>query len=204
MNPGTILANSMICWMTDVNFCAHSNHSSSWAWNVDAYDYSLIRKRVPIELLSTVRSQTKSISTRKVISLKLTSFVAQSRNDEPRYCARFIFLFSYREGENFPKIPRKINRTYSTFRHDVFRIIRERILGGRRTFGNPTNHDINRRSYHRLVEVQFVGRRLVGRSHCRRPIHAVVYLVERVETRAGVGVRDGLAQQFADLNGVRY
>lgn len=31
MKPGTILANSIICWMTVVSFWAHSSHNSSWA-----------------------------------------------------------------------------------------------------------------------------------------------------------------------------
>lgn len=57
-------------------------------------------------------------------------------------------------------------------------------------------------TYHCLVKVQFVGRVFVGRRHGGRPVHAVVYLVERVETRAGVSVRYGFAQQLADLDGV--
>lgn len=54
-------------------------------------------------------------------------------------------------------------------------------------------------TYHCLVEMKFVDRGLVGGRHGGRPVHAVVDLVERVETRAGVSVRDRLAQQFADL-----
>lgn len=50
--------------------------------------------------------------------------------------------------------------------------------------------------------MQLVGSRLVGGRHGGRPVHAVVYLVERVETRAGVRVRDGLAQQLTDLDGI--
>lgn len=57
-------------------------------------------------------------------------------------------------------------------------------------------------TYHGLVHYQFVGRRLVGCRHGGRSVHAVVYLVECVETRAGVRVCDGLAQQLADLDGV--
>lgn len=57
-------------------------------------------------------------------------------------------------------------------------------------------------TYHGLVEVQFVGCRLVGRSHGGRPVHAVVYLIERVETRSGMCIGDGLAQQLADLDGI--
>lgn len=57
-------------------------------------------------------------------------------------------------------------------------------------------------TYHGLVEMQFVGSGFVGRGHGSRSIHPVVDLVERVETRASVGVRDGFAQQLVDLDGV--
>lgn len=50
--------------------------------------------------------------------------------------------------------------------------------------------------------MQFVGSRFVGRRHGSRPVHAIVYLVQCIETRAGVRVRDGLAQQLTDLDGI--
>lgn len=33
IKPGTIFANSIICWMTVVSFWAHSSHNSSCAWS---------------------------------------------------------------------------------------------------------------------------------------------------------------------------